>query len=133
MVRKIPFYEMWDWKSILGVAIAILIVILIFSLMYLASISNAIKIKMYDGQTSAYLIKIDTLTRMKQNLLGNEIVNKYNVHYLYVINGEVYGGIEFIEGNLNNEKFLLAINNKKKDFIIRYDLQNPKKSTIEIK
>lgn len=135
MANKVPWYEMIDWKSILGVIIVIILIAVIMVYKFLPELVRNEKMKNYDGESIGYIISIEENTKLKQYHDGNKLeVDSYTVKYSYMIEGKSFESIDNIKGTDINANFLIKHSEAKfKDPVqIKFDKSNPKNSLIRL-
>ena len=136
MANKIPWFELMDWKSIVGAVFVTVIVAALIVFKFLPDISRSEKIKNYNGQTSGLITNVIENTIMKQNHDGNTlIIESFTISYSYKIDGQTYEGINTIRGTDNNSYFIKNHFNQTSidSVIIKYDFENRSKSLIQLK
>ena len=135
-MRKIRFWELWDWNSI-GLITGILV--LIFSIfLYSGKASDLFRKEKFSGATFFTEGQVDFIKAIPQmhqsRYSGNKIMNDYyEVKYAYKVDGYLFLGSEKISNNNANNNFLEKfLNGKTKKLTIEVQSSDYTKSQIVI-
>ena len=135
MANKIRFYETWDFKSILTSA-AIISILLIFLAGYYfyPSILNKYKLSKYDSITTGRILLVDEQLIIRQTQLGNKtIIDHFNIHFSYELEGKIYNGTDEIQNTLENRTNLKSILSSSDSLVnVKYFSNNPANSILDL-
>ncbi len=135
MAKKVPWYVVYDWKSVLGVGLVIIIVAAYLSIYEIPEYIRNRKLNDYSGEVIGTLISINENVGMNQGREGNkEFIESYEVKYKYVLKGVQYEGANRIESSRKNSLQLKKLMGKPEPVSIKvkYDIDNPEKSLIDL-
>ena len=112
MANKIPWYALWDLKSMMNSVVTLLLIGgLIASFIYVPDLLYDYKISNYKGETEAQLTAIEPIEIIRQTELGNKIrIESYKVSYRYSIDGFFYESTKIIKSGKVRKNNLLQSN-----------------------
>lgn len=135
MAKKVPFYALWDLKSLPSIIIAILICILILIFPVLKEGYNERKLNKLEGITEAFIIEINERELLRQGRGGNKLIQgPYIIKYEYFVNDMVYQNTETIDSD--KWKIHLKINQSdtlNHSFSVRFNPESPSQALLELK
>jgi hypothetical protein len=131
MAKKIPWYVVIDWKSILGIIAVLIIICSIVLVSHFPEYMRSRKLDRYFGQSYGGIISVSENDKIKQSRLGSVFyVDSYTVHYFFEIDGKTYISSNLINANSKNTEFLKKFGYADSKVSIRYDTSNPHHSLI---
>ena len=134
--NKILVSEKWDNKSTKGLLSVIVLFLLLFSLFYMPKFLREKKNENFKGKTNGIILSVTPVSAQSENFDGGKMITAYyKVVYRYRVNNQVYVSNNNIpsEGKYNKLINQVYNSNIKDSINIKYKINNPQESIIEIK
>ena len=135
-MRKVHFWEIWDWKSIRGGIGLVLLFLIAFLFMdkypdFIRKGKSSETFRIINGS----VISIKPIEGMSQSpYLGNTTTRDYYaIDYSYFVDGQSYVGKDKIPNSFSNLNFIARLMRGERKLIsIRYNPNEPGKSQVII-
>ncbi|MFL5765311.1 MAG: hypothetical protein ACJ77K_15310 [Bacteroidia bacterium] len=132
-MKKVHEWELWDWKTILGIPAFLGGLILLF---YLFSIMpdyfRSRHSRNYSAHTNARMVRWQGINTVSQGHSGQTIITTgYQIVFDYRVNDQYYLEQDKIPSSEQNDKFLSKLfGNEISGLSIKYDPSDPSHSQI---
>lgn len=135
MAKKVPFYALWDFKSLPSIIIVVMICLCFLFFPAIKDGINSLRLAKLDGYTEAHILNIREQDFIQQTLEGNKIeLAPYVIKYEYVVKGVAYENTETIDP-MKWRNHLKAIKTDTTDypFPVRYNTSKPSESLLKLR
>ncbi len=135
MAKKVPFYALWDFKSLPSILIVITICLCFLFFPVIKDGINSLRLAKLDGYAEGYILNIKEQDYIHQSKEGNKIeLAPYIIKYEYYVEDIAYENTETIDP-MKWRNHLKAIKKDTSDFsfLVRYSTKNPSKALLQLR
>ncbi|GAB5526187.1 MAG: hypothetical protein Roseis2KO_40590 [Roseivirga sp.] len=132
MANKVPWYKMFEWKSVTGWLFFIILSAILAALIYLPDIVRTDRLKKYRGETYGVITNVKENLRVIQGSEGTvRKIESFTIDYSFVVDGFSYNSKDDFKSNpVNNNTLNKVLKLDSGRVKIRYDENMPEKSLI---
>lgn len=133
MVNKVAWYHYWDWKSIYGSLGVVVLIIGVIAWLHFPEFIRNRKLASLNGETIGVVLSIKENDMIRHSLEGSRnTIDSYEVFYQYNVGTRIFSGSDQIQGSKTNYHSLREIMNEDRKVIVRFDINRPNRSMLDL-
>lgn len=135
MAKKVPFYALWDFKSLPSILVVVTICLCFLFFPVIKDGINSLKIGKLDGHTEGNILSIKEQDYIHQSKEGNKFeLAPYVIKYEYSVEDIVYENTETIDPmKWRNHLKEIKVDTTDFPFPVRYNTSSPSESLLKLR
>ena len=132
MANKVPFYALWDKKSIFSAIGLFVFAGLFLAFFFSDRIVRNYRLQLYDGEILGWVTWAEPVQHMTQDQEGTRVtISRYKVKYHYEVNNRPFNRTEWVPPHLLNQEHLTRLAaGHSIPFLVKYKESDPRKAVL---